>query len=424
MSIKDLPPDKLLARALRLIELGRLDTAAKVLKLAALKAPGDVQIQGALAQVQDALAQTSSDAADEAAQLDALFGEAQADAAAGDLDAAARKLQVLRAARPKDGDVRSLFDEVQARRTGQKRRDVGLNVTTRTALQARLEERDWDGAEAVLRERLQEQRDSADVHLQLALVLLHGKDTPRAALPHAREAVALSPDRADARVVLADLLGKTGQRQASQEARAVATQLAEDQELNLSALRIELASPFQEAGRVGEGLPSTVAAAPPNQRGRALRLGALVVLLIALAGTAGGVWYSLQPKPVDVEPYRIDLPVLAAEQMPKSTELTLVVAATEWGALPASTRTMGLNRLRPIAQANGYDAVFIRDEAGAFLGSVRGDLTWLADGGATSAAPAAATPKTPTPAPAAPPKAEDAAPAQPPSDAQGAPTRP
>ena len=222
--------------------------------------------------MQDALAQTSSDAADEAAQLDALFGEAQADAAAGDLDAAARKLQVLRAARPKDGDVRSLFDEVQARRTGQKRRDVGLNVTTRTALQARLEERDWDGAEAVLRERLQEQRDSADVHLHLALVLLHGKDTPRAALPHAREAVALSPDRADARVVLADLLGKTGQRQASQEARAVATQLAEDQELNLNALRIELASPFQEAGRVGEG-PSTVAAAPPAPAGaRALRL--------------------------------------------------------------------------------------------------------------------------------------------------------
>ena len=78
MSIRDQPPEKLLAQALRLVELGRLETARKLLKLASLKAPGNAQIASTLAQVEHALSsEPPADEDTEHAGLEVLFADTE-----------------------------------------------------------------------------------------------------------------------------------------------------------------------------------------------------------------------------------------------------------------------------------------------------------------------------------------------------------
>jgi len=375
MSIRDLPPERLLQQALKLVERGRLDTARKLLRLAALKAPGDQTIQATLAQVEQAQAQAAQASQDDEQEVATLLAEAQAAVDAGELDAAARTLQMLLAARPDDKRIRDLYDQVRDRREGKARRDVGLDFATREKLKQHVEARDWDAGEALLRERLKTHRDSASVHQQLAMLLLYGADNARGALPHAREAAQLGPDRLDAQIVLHQALRFTGQATAAAEARAVAERLAAADDVNLAAHKIELRTPYEGEARATDG----PAARAPRSGAPPWKLAVAAVAMLAFVGVAGGMWWSLQPVAIDVTPYQLALPVSAASQMPKATEVKLQLDDAAWRALDRDAQKAALKSLRVVASQQGYDAVFLEGTPGVYLGSALPDLVWVAD---------------------------------------------
>ena len=374
MSIRDLPPERLLQQALKLVERGRLDTAQKLLRLAALKAPGDQAIQATLAQVEQAQRQAAEATQSDADEVTALLAEAQADVDAGDLDGAARKLQMLLAARPDDKRIRDLHTEVRDRRAGQARRDVGLDFTTREKLKGAIDARDWTQGEALLRDRLKLHRDSATLHLQLAMLLLYGADNPRSALPAAREAALLAPDQLDAQILLYQTLGFSGQAAAAAEARGVAERLATDADVNLAAHKIELRAPYEGDTRATDGFaaPAPRTGAPP------WKLALAGAALLAFVGVSGATWFSFQPTVIDVTPYQLALPVTAARQMPKKTEVKLQLDDAVWAALDRDAQKASLKALRAVATQNGYEAVFLEGTSGSYLGSALPDLVWVA----------------------------------------------
>jgi predicted Zn-dependent protease len=375
MSIRDLPPERLLQQALKLVERGRLDTAQKLLRLATLKAPGDQTIQATLAQVEQAQAQAADDSRADAQDVAAMLSEAQAAVDAGELDAAARTLQMLLAARPDDKRIRALYDEVRDRRAGKARRDVGIDFTTREKLKEHIDERDWEAGETLLRERLKTHRDSASLHQQLAMLLLYGADNARGALPHAREAAQLGPDQLDPHILLHQALRFTGQAAAASDAREVAERLAAAADVNLAAHKIELRTPFEGEARStdGPGAPAPRSGAPP------WKLAAAAVAMLALVAVVGGMWWSLQPVAIDVTPYQLALPVTAASQMPKPTEVKLQLDDATWKGLDRDAQQAALRSLQVVASQQGYDAVFLEGTSGAYLGSALPDLVWVAD---------------------------------------------
>lgn len=372
MSIRDQPPEKLLQQALRLVELGRLETARKLLKLAALKAPGDGTIQATLSQVEHALqAEPPADEDTDHASLEVLFADTEELVERGDLDGAARNLQVLVAARPDDKRFRALGAAVRSRRAGRSRKDVGLDFETKEKLKAHVEARDWQGAEARLRQRIQSHPDSAELHLQLALVLLHGAEDPKRAVPEARQAAELAPDRLDAQVTLLQALKGAGQGAAAGAVRAEVDRLAKETDTNPQAVRIELRAPFERELRVA------AVSTPTAGGGGRWKAAAAAALMLAAGATGGGMWWSMQPAAVDVAPYQQQLPVQEALQMPKATELKLRVADADWRPLDAETKEAKLLALRAIAGEQGYEAVFLEGASGAILGSATAELVWV-----------------------------------------------
>lgn len=385
MSIRDLSPAQLLERALRLVELGRLEPAAKMLKLAAVKAPADQNIRSTLAQVEHALrslptepeetAEVAKD--DTASAAEAAFQQAQAAADNGELDKAAALLQVLVAANPREPRFRQLQSEVRTRRAGRQRKDVGMDLVTSTRLKELQEERDWAGAEALLRARLHEHRSSASVHVQLCLVLLYGTDNPRAALPLAKEAARLDPESLAALAVLEDSLRATGGDDQAAEVRAKAQQLAESTSQSYRATKIALRSPFSKSGSISGDAPATpqLVTTPPKNP-LVGRLVLLAGLTLAAVTTAGAAWLSSQPSAVDAGPYASVLPIERALEMPLEPEIIVVVDPSTWGGMSAEDRAAALRGLQAVAVEQGHEAVFVQDAEGQTLGSIRDRLVW------------------------------------------------
>jgi tetratricopeptide (TPR) repeat protein len=205
MGVKDWTAQQCYDRALKLIEEEDFDKARKLLQLGRLKDPTHTQIAQAMGFVDDLIAKAAEAEGGSAemtpGQLNAAFEDVQKHIAAGELDDAAKMIQVVVAMHP-EKRFRELQGQVNERKAAQA---SGVDFEAQVCLREVLKDRDYRRAEQMVREQLRDNRSNPVLQWQLAVVLFTGLESPEQASGPIREALRLDPDRTEILALAEDI---------------------------------------------------------------------------------------------------------------------------------------------------------------------------------------------------------------------------
>jgi tetratricopeptide (TPR) repeat protein len=396
MSVKDWTSQQCYDRALKLIEAEKFDKARKLLQLARIKDPANGQVGQALAIVDDLIAKAAEAEASSGEmneeQLDAAYEDVQAHIAAGELDEAARMIQVVVSINPQKR-FRALQGQVNERKAAMA---SGVDFEAQVRLREVLADQDYGKAEQLVREQLRDNRSNPVLQWQLAVVLYVGMENPEQALGAIREALRLAPDRTELLALGEDVERALGNEAEAEELKARLVKAADGNDSEMELARMK-AKEFAHKSDVAEHRPTITVNVDVQVRERR-RMIWLLGTLVLLGGL--GVWYyiSQQPTVLDISPYSNVIAVNEAIETPKNMlainrdELELRVDASSWtglgegicearsdedgNSLPPSSRCKDareavLHDLIYIAADNGYRLLVLRDETGTLLGSTR-----------------------------------------------------
>jgi len=381
----DMSPEECFERAMTLIEHGKIDKAIKLLQIATLRAPGEGRYREAL-QTARLLKETSKAPAEGAqaaapadtasptetesssaspltgASAEAFYQRAMALRDGGDIEGAARIMQIAAAKDPRAAKYR---EGVNSLRSPGGARSEGEETLAHALQRSR-----YDEAEHLLREALREKREQpAKLHL-LALLLLRVRDDPSGALGPARESVRLAPRHLPGLVLLGDILQTKGDRAETKRITKSIQDITTDPDRLARARRqLDSAIPIPSARHAAENQPS-----PASPKGRSQT--ALAAILVVLFGLLGGLWFMKQPSSIDITPYQSQLPVISASA-PAPDELSIQVEETAWKGLEPESREVRLRGLMEKAATQGYKMVIVKSEQGILLGSAQDGQTFI-----------------------------------------------
>jgi tetratricopeptide (TPR) repeat protein len=396
MGVKDWTAQQCYDRALTLIEAEKFDKARKLLQLGRLKDPTHAQIAQAMGIVDDLMAKAAE--AEESSgemtedQLNAAFEDVQKHIAAGELDDAAKMIQVVLSMYP-EKRFRELQGQVNERKAAQA---SGVDFEAQVRLREVLKDRDYRVAEQMVREQLRDNRSNPVLQWQLAVVLYTGLESPEQASGPIQEALRLDPDRTEILALAEDIERALGHQEAA-DALKLRLEKATDHNNSEVELARMKAKEFANRTEISEHRPIIQIAVDVQERERR-RLRGLIAIVGLLTVMTGWYYYTQQPTELDLSAYDAVIPILSATETAKNDlgldrdEIELRTEASTWQGLGEGAcetvegeegtslknadacvvaREDVLSGLSSIAAGFGYRLVVLKDASGVVLGSCR-----------------------------------------------------